>query len=53
VIEDSQNGINAAKAAGMTCASFTGAPRIFDSVYGEDLTIERYDDETFNRIFGK
>lgn len=53
VIEDSQHGINAAKAAGMTCASFTGAPRIFDDVYGADLEIARYDSETFERIFGK
>jgi HAD superfamily hydrolase (TIGR01509 family) len=53
VIEDSQNGITAAKAAGMTCAAFTGAPRIFDSVHGEDLTIENYDDPTFVSLFGE
>ncbi|MGI6577479.1 MAG: HAD family hydrolase [Eubacteriales bacterium] len=52
VIEDSQHGIDAANAAGMYCASFSGAPRLFDEVHGADIEIKRYDDETFKRIFG-
>ena len=52
VIEDSQNGINAAKAAGMTCAAFTGAPRLFDSVEGEAFIISAFDRSTFDKLFG-
>jgi len=52
VIEDSQHGIDAANAAGMYCASFSGAPRLFDEVRGADIEVRRYDEETFRRIFG-
>ena len=54
VIEDSQNGVNAAKAAGMTCAAFTGAPPpgIPVNVTGADMYFGRYDDETFEKLFG-
>jgi HAD superfamily hydrolase (TIGR01509 family) len=51
VIEDSQHGIDAAKAAQMACASFSGAPRLVSEVKGADIDIQRYDTETFNRIF--
>ena len=53
VIEDSQHGIDAAKAASMACASFSGAPRLVSDVRGADVDIQRYDTETFNYIFGQ
>ena len=51
VIEDSQNGIDAAKAAGMGCAAFTGAQSLLTSVSGMDTEIKAYDSETFERLF--
>jgi len=53
VIEDSQHGVDAAKAASMACASFSGVPRLVTDVKGADIDIQRYDDETFNSIFSR
>ena len=54
VVEDSQNGVLAAKAAGMRVAVFTGAPGLPSAPKpeGGDVYFDRYDDANFAKIFG-
>lgn len=54
VVEDSQNGVLAGKAAGMRVAVFTGAPGLAGAPVpeGGDIYFDRYDDENFAKIFG-
>ncbi len=54
VIEDSQNGVLAAHAAGMKVAVFTGAPGLKDAPVpeGGDFYFDSYDAGTFEQLFG-
>ena len=53
VMEDSQNGVLAAKAAGMRVALFTGAPGLYGAPkpQGADYEFSVYDDENFKVLF--
>jgi len=51
VIEDSTNGVRAARAAGMACAAFTGTNRHGLDLNEAELCFDAYDDEAFKRIF--
>ncbi len=51
VIEDSQNGVNAARAASMKVAAFTGA-LAGSPAEGADWTFPRFDEGWYRRIFG-
>ena len=53
VMEDSQNGVLAAKAAGMRVAVFTGAPGLSGAPTpeGGDYIFDRYDDAAFDMLF--
>lgn len=50
VIEDSSNGIKAAKAAGMRSIGFTNMGLNEQDLTGADLIIKKFDDEGINRI---
>ena len=53
VIEDSQNGLLAASAAGMDCVEFYGAPGLGNMAKGGRYHIEKYDDANYDLLFGK
>lgn len=52
VIEDSENGVKAAKNAGMKCVAFNGRNSTFQNLDKADLIIEEYSESNFSKIFG-
>ncbi len=50
VIEDSRNGIAAARAAGMTCAAFTGTNRHGMDLSAADWHFHAFDEESFSAV---
>ena len=42
VVEDSRNGLIAAKAAGMKCIAFTGSPNVEENLEGAELIIDNF-----------
>ena len=52
VVEDSQNGVNAARAAGMKVAAFTGALAGAPAT-GADWVVPKFDDAWYRQIFGE
>jgi HAD superfamily hydrolase (TIGR01509 family) len=51
VIEDSTNGVRAAKAAGMTCIGFRNSHSGKQDLSMADLIVETFGDPTFDRIY--
>lgn len=51
VIEDSENGVTAAKKAGMKCVAYNGRNSSFQNLSKADLIIKEYNDLNFSKIF--
>jgi len=51
VVEDSENGIKAAKNAGMKCVAYNGRNSNFQNLELADFIINKYNDENFKKIF--